>query len=398
MNEQQVMSGKSIDRWEVVYLILYALLLVREFLDTTMFPIPWPDGMMRYLYVLIIVYVLAKMAFHRTYTKWEYLLAGLVIVAFSISAVVSGYLWLVGVGFLIVGAKDVKFDHILKVYLLIGLTIMVAAFVASQAGWIENLMFYSLDKGARYSFGIIYTTDFAAHVFFLLLAFVCINNRKPSVWSMVFALALAALVFFVTSAYTSFLGILLFFVAMIVLRFLDGRSVLLPQPLQYLTCVIPAVCAVGFLTCVHFYNPYNAWWWRLDSGIFNTRLWNSANAVEEYGYSLFGQFIPEIGNGGEFTYRTDYFFIDDSYIRIALEYGVVIFVVVLLLLGISLKRMMNANRMIMAIATLLIVVCSVMEHHLLELAYNPFLLCVFAGLCYNNTLRDFAGGDTCTER
>ena len=48
--------------------------------------------------------------------------------------------------------------------------------------------------------------------------------------------------------------------------------------------------------------------------------------------------------------RPDYFFLDDSYIRILLEYGIIVFVVVMAILIIVSRRAAYAGRMTMVFA------------------------------------------------
>ena len=155
---------QNADWWEITYLIIYGAIFTYEFLGTTMFEIKWPP---RFGYIFLVasaLYTIAKFIWHNTYTKREMILSAIILFAFIMPAILTDYSFLWYVGFLIVGAKDVDFDKILKVYLTIGITIMLAAFAASQMGWIEDLVFTALRNNEvkyRYSFGCIYPTDFS---------------------------------------------------------------------------------------------------------------------------------------------------------------------------------------------------------------------------------------------
>ena len=61
-----------------------------------------------------------------------------------------------------------------------------------------------------------------------------------------------------------------------------------------------------------------------------------------------------------------------------MEYGIIVFVVVMAILIIVSRRAAYAGRMTMVFAIAFISLHSFMEHHLLDIAYNPFILCVFA--------------------
>ena len=104
----------------------------------------------------------------------------------------------------------------------------------------------------------------------------------------------------------------------------------------------------------------------------------------EYFIKPFGQFIEEQGWGGVADPTgidpAKYFFIDDMYIRMLFEYGIIVFAVVLILLIVIGHKAIGAKQYVLFAAIVMIGVHSFMEHHLLEMAYNPFLLVLLAGI------------------
>ena len=62
----------------------------------------------------------------------------------------------------------------------------------------------------------------------------------------------------------------------------------------------------------------------------------------------------------------------------ALIYGIVILIVVLLMMIIIANRAVRYQRCMLYLAMLLIALHCFMEHHLIEAAYNPFMLLIFA--------------------
>ena len=141
----------------------------------------------------------------------------------------------------------------------------------------------------------------------------------------------------------------------------------------------PVLFAGLFMIMAHMYNPDKVFWIRLDAAL-SERLKNSSRGIQEYGYKLFGQQIQEAGWGRSVAERTDYFFLDDSYIRIALEYGLIIFIVILCLYVFLSRKALKEGRVIMVIAIFMVAVHCFMEQHLLEVAYNPFFLLLFADM------------------
>ena len=374
---------QNVDWWEITYLIIYGAIFTYEFLGTTMFEIKWPP---RFGYIFLAasaLYTIAKFIWHNTYTKKEMILSAIILFAFIMPAILTDYSFLWYVGFLIVGAKDVDFDKILKVYLTIGITIMLAAFVASQMGWIEDLVYITEKRGERHSFGVIYPTDFAAHVFYLVVAAICFFEDKIKVWKMIPIIALAILVLTMCDARTSFLCMMFSVLALLFIKFVKNK-IGTRHWLYYMANSLMPILSGLFLLLTHTFNVENELCLKIND-ILSYRLYYSAQAIQKYEYTLFGQNIEQKGWGNGFDIYYEYFFIDDSYIRIALMYGVVLFIVTIAMFSICGIKAIKERRVIIVFAIALVAVHSFMEHHLLELAYNPFIVLCIAGLQNHST-------------
>lgn len=368
---------KQADWWEITYLIIYGGVFTFEFLNTTMFEVKWPPKFAYIFLASTALYVMAKIIWHNTYTKKEMIWAGIILFAFLMPALLTEYRFLWYTGFLIVGAKDIDFDKILKVYLVIGITIMVAAFGASQMGWIENLQYEAL-RGEnliiRNSFGSVYPTDFAAHIFYLVIASVCISEPIKTGSKLFITSLLAVFVLNWCGARTSSICMMALVIAIIVYQSL--KKIIEKEKILYILNAFPFTLAGMFLGLVHFFDYEKEWMVKIDSFLSN-RLIISKVAINSYEYKLFGQYIRESGLGRLEGIRQDYFFLDNSYIRIALLYGVILFLVVMMLFWKQGLRAIQEKRIILIIAIAIIAMHSFMEHHLIEIAYNPLLCFLF---------------------
>lgn len=103
---------------------------------------------------------------------------------------------------MIVGAKNVSFNKLLKLYLVIAVTLMVVAFSASQYGLIEDLQFVTLrgeEFFVRHSYGIQYPTDFAAHLFYIVLVIAVLYKDKLKTIGIVWMSLVVALCAYMTA-------------------------------------------------------------------------------------------------------------------------------------------------------------------------------------------------------
>lgn len=368
---------QNADWWEIGYLIIYGAIFTYEFLNTTMFEIQWPP---RFGYIFIAasaLYTIAKFIWHNTYTKKEMILSGIILFAFIMPSILTDYSFLWWVGFLIVGAKDVDFDKILKVYLVIGVTIMVAAFVASQMGWIENLQYIIYRDNqtlTQNSYGIIYHTDFAAHVFYLATAAIGLSEDKITFGKSINFVVLAVFILDKCAARTSFICLMLMaFVVLFVM--ITKKRIKGTVFYNFVNCAM--ICFAGlYITLTHIYDPAKEWLAKLNTAL-SYRLEITNQAIQNYDYNLFGQTIAESG-WGKGGGATEYFFLDDSYIRILLMYGIVLFLVLMVIFYLAGLKAIKAKRILILFAIAVIGLHSFMEHHLLEVAYNPFICYLFA--------------------
>ena len=366
------------DWWEIVYLVIFGMIFVHDMLDVTMFNIVWPPKFGLIFYFLIMMYTLAKLKFGNCYSKRELVGSLFCLAIFIVAAFTSGYSFLFELAFLVVGAKNVSFDKILKVYFLFGIFIMFIAAVAAKVGWIENLVYTT--KGIRNSFGMIYPTDFAAHIFYLSLAGACLLEKRIYYIEVFGITLLGAFVYWQCAAYTSTICLIGFAILLILIKvcwnlYEKGK-------LKWLICfaeffyLIPCIL---FLVFANLYNGEKNFWNKLDN-LLSLRLQFSKKGIEQYGYTFLGQPIKEVGLGRTTMHPSNNFFLDDSYLRILLEYGILVFAIVMFVMFISNRHVKNSRRMVLLAAMVMISIHCFMEQHLLEIAFNPFVLCVFAEL------------------
>lgn len=372
--------------WNKAYLIILGLYVLINVLDTTMFEINWPEKMGYVLYAIVGGYAIAKMicfVYLKRYRAWELIFSFIIIGTFTIPAVfTTSYSYLFGIAFLIVGAKDVDFDDILKVYMIVTAAVLICAVVASQTGLIVNLQYEDPNKGIRNSMGTIYPTDFGAHIFYLAVAWVCYRN-KALTWLEIGIISAVTIVVYVISAPVTSAACTFIMLFMCIWDKLADKtgSPMIVSKAEDIVCRIGqfavGIFAAGYLLMQHLYDPLNIYWSEFDYKI-SLRLYYTYQILEKYSIRLFGQDIEEKGFGRDPDMTHDYLFLDDSYMAIALKYGIVILAVVIIMFAAGQYMAYRSNRLIIVLAGIVIALHCFMEHHLIEAAYNPFMLLIFA--------------------
>ena len=93
---------------------------------------------------------------------------------------------------------------------------------------------------------------------------------------------------------------------------------------------------------------------------------------------IMGQRATLAGDGNSHVPVPDYFFLDSSYVLLLIRYGLLAFAATLLIFVLIARRAQRQRDYTLLIILALITLQSMIEHHLIEIAYNPFILALLA--------------------
>lgn len=364
---------------DTMYLILLGICMVRYFFYTVMFVIEWPANFYFYLHVALSAVVFFKYVTHDHLNVKSTLLTCAVFIIFSGAWMKTGYEELFTTCALILGAQGIDYKKIIKIYLLINVPLSIYTVIASQMGWVTNLIYdWGGHDRLRESFGFVYPTDFAAHIFFIVVAWVMWRQMKCTLLEIGVMMLLVIFLCVKCDTRNSEITIVFIVVCVLILKYKNKignencRSYQIGKVFLRLGCLLsPIVFFPVMIFLCRFYNPDNIIMAKLDR-LLTRRLTLGKKTFDNYDTTLWGQLIEMDGNGGSLIKPADYTFIDCSYVSILMRFGFFVFVLVFLLVEIiMLKNLGNTYAL-----GLLMVVClhSVLEHHLFEFHYNIFIL------------------------
>ena len=358
-------------------------------------------------YVYMIVYTLQTSAFGEfippiVYTLTRFLVIGITIISILLSKSyrVKNFvdtliivLCLVGalgnyfiVGFaiplefmcLIITAKDIDFEWIINNYIRITLCILIVAFICSSVGMIptNNIV----QNGVmRYSFGMNYCTDFAAHIFYLILADNYIKFKKIS-FSRIFIYLVAAYVVYKYCAARLDTILILALVALdlylIINAWVKKRNVEYFKGTRFLKILLIGaypISSVLSLICAINYRESD--FLQIINIALSYRIYYANQALNTYGYPLWGKLFEMVGSGTIAKNQTAglvYFFVDNSYIYIMLRYGVIFMVALGMLMMNYIYGRLKNNDWILPLMIVLSLISSIIDHHFFSV-YNVFI-------------------------
>ena len=294
--------------------------------------------------------------------------------------------------YLVIGAYGVSFRKIISVYTAIGIPLLLFCIVASQTGLAPDLVYDMTwsGRGLRHSFGIIFPTDFAAHVTYLVLGWGWLRGRKLT-WAELGAFAFCTwAVYHFCNARAGTVSLLVFTVLCVCtklyVQFVQWDSLrpalqkgisVAGKAIQLLSGHAILLLSLVMLVLTRGYSD-SAFMQKMNH-LFSNRLSLGRMALEQYDVPLFGQEVIMQGAGySETSPLGYYFYIDCSYIKMLVCYGLVVSIFIWMAYTLLGHRAVKAHDIYLIWVIGVIGLHCTMEHHLMEIAYNPFLLAAFA--------------------
>lgn len=363
---------------EQLYLLAFFIFLISETFSTTMFQLPGSAYTLCKAVACLLLII--KVFRFDEFSRRTFFIFVLLILEAILVYVNSGYMEVFFWVLFVMGAKNVSFKKILKVYLIVTISIVLLAFCASMLQVIENLQYTRGDgKRVRNSFGAIYTTDFASHIFMITMSAFYLLKDKLKTWHFILGAVVGVLVYWFCNTRLDMGCLFLMLICFYCISqgyVANGRNIFSTgKAKKALPYSMPI--AAGFMFVVsYFFSSGNPIFLALDS-FMSTRLELGHKGLMKYGMTLFGQSIKMVGNGGTTKISaSQYFFIDCSYLYIFLRYGVFFLLITLAVYMMCCKKFQNDPYFIVVI--ILISINCMIAHHIIELTYNPFALALFA--------------------
>lgn len=372
---------------ETGYLVIFALYLASVTIQTTTMVPFYPHRVGSVIQLLTIGLLFLKIVCLDSLTDRQIIGEVALLSLVAIVTLTSGAHYLVTTVLLILGARGVRFRRILQVYLIVVGSILLVALVAAEIGLIQNITFKTSD-GVRQSLGVLYTTDFAAHVFYLACAYLYVRARQFRLLDLWPVLVGLATIYFLTKTMTDVICMLLLIVGY--LFYIYRRQLVMVKPLmvglRYSFLTMPLVAGVIIWLSTAF-NYQDHGFAKLNQ-LLSSRLALGNNALLAYGVKLFGQApIPVNGWGGDRvdTFKNGigeltYFFIDSSFLNSLIAYGLLLTLVIVLGSSYLAYHRSQQHDYLLPLMLALAAISSAFDQHLLEVTYNVFILAFVAEL------------------
>lgn len=395
------------EKWiNLSYYVLYAILYLSALVGTTTF-MGW-EGVphVRNLFYIgatagmLVLWMLGIVL----QENWKVNIAKAVILLIGIlQFAIGGGSSLILILTILIGATDRKSaDIILKESLIIGIAVIIIAYLASMNGYIE----YKVSTDGRHSFGFTYYSHFSDKLLYLYMMFCCVYRKRLSIAGYALSALLVYLDFRYTHARTVTVCFALFLLLCAIydlisyVREKHGKTETISD--AYEKCsgedtnqkhesrkttkenilnVMGALASAAYLFAgalsfggVYLNKLLENMEIPYELNTFIARLNFSGEAMKQYGFTFFGQKIYESLDEGP------YFYLDNAYIRLFFITGAVTLVFFTVYMAWMMWHAFFEKRYILFFALLVAAIGGISETYTINFYYNVFAILAFARL------------------
>ncbi len=235
--------------------------------------------------------------------------------------------------FAIIGAKEVPFRDIVKFHFYIALCFCLFNMFISEIGWINKIIITtSTDRDnlfgeivERKDFGYGWATDYAIHVFFILLDYWVLKNGRLNLKEIIIYVGICIFIINSCVARLAAFCILLIVALSLYIRYLRKKR----KQIGFVTSIILILITPIFALITYFvtvcYDNSNINWIGLDV-IMSGRLSLGYNAIQDVGIPWFGQIFKMYGAVNSSS-DSEYNYLDSSYIQSLVIWGLILTIV-----------------------------------------------------------------------
>jgi len=281
---------------------------------------------------------------------------------------------------LVFGMK-IDHDDLCRTYIVAASLSLALVLVLYAMGILEYDAYIRGDGSVRLYLGFSYTTTAPNLFYHIVIAYFFMSTSKVTVLNSSVILVINCVLYRLTDTRAAFAEVIMMLMVLWLQRLLSHTTLSLKFPIKWASrLAMPGFCALAFALSLG-YRSDRMLLVKLDAKL-NNRLSQASKAIAKYGFSLFGKSIKWSTGRLGIDRTTEYLFVDFSFINIALCYGFVMLVFVVLgMTFLACKKFAEKNYNACIALCFLALHCFT-DPQLLDIRYTPMLAMMFAGYYY----------------
>lgn len=289
--------------------------------------------------------------------------------------------------FLIICADKYIFSEILLIDIKMRFSAILFLYISSMIGIIQDYCMFRPDGGIRHSFGFNHPNVFGTNIFLTVLYLTVYRRNNLSLYDCLYQLLALEVVFIFADSRSNVVGlvfIILYTLCNVVLKKINkSHKRMFSKWMGWLLCIFVIMIISFVIYATINYNPANIFYLVVDY-FLSARVFLSNHAMRLYDITAWGQFIQSYAQNQVegLGVSANLVGIDISYINILLRYGIVVFMIYIMIIEYIIKKFAVLDSTV-ALAVVLICILSMIEHQYFPVWANIFAL-LFADWIYGN--------------
>ena len=371
-----------------IFFIAFVIFFVSSFIQDTTLAEALNGRFLRLCSYISLPLLLFKIYFMDRWSKKELFVISILILLGMITWRMAHELQLLTIVPFVVGAKNVNFKDIITWYVYLNVILLLAMAIFSLLGIIPNLIYRAAPRPPRYSLGLIYTSSLATHYFYLVLAYCYLRFSKLR-WTDYLLIIIGDVIFMmITNTKLDFIATLIVIPVMFIAQRAFRGHKLSEILASFWWMAVPITSSI-IIFASYFYDDSNHIMKAVDD-LTSGRLGLGHRALTNYDIHILGQTIVEHTYGGSNGLKlanqldgvSHYFFIDSSYIRMFLLWGLLVFILIIVYMTYIAMRSIFRRTFVLAAIILIASLNFMFEPDIIKIIYDPFLLALFATPCF----------------
>lgn len=378
--------GKTLsnNRWifniNVLYTFAYLLYSTFALVNTTYVFDGTTSALLAQLVRYITFFLLIIYSFYK-YRYRENILIGAIVFGglFLINALLNDFSLMLMLLFVFLYPNNLCSRDLGKKLVKILVSVYFIILVLTELGLIFNYVEYRpLDGTVRHALGFVSSNACATYfLYILLIAAYCWKPKEWKLYIIITSMLISAVIFQITNSRMATIYEFLLFAFIMVERKKEFRKLHnFLYPAIYLAFIFMAFLTI--MVIAYFLNNQNEWYIVLNQ-LFSSRLGYITRFYNEYGISLWGNYIELHGLREAAAKSVEWAGIDNSYAFMLIKYGIIVFVMFFMGFVYAAHELKKRNDYLGAIYLIVICFIGLTENVMYNIAINYGII-IFASL------------------
>ena len=372
MLELRILNNKMHISSEVLVVFAYCLFVVINIFNSTQIDSAAFSIIVRlisYCTLALLLFAFFSCRHDKNVLLWMVILSVVGVISAICSDELSSIILLVA---FVISGSMIKSDAIFKYYIYFAMASLLII-IALYAGGFYPYKYIDYDGRFRLYLGFNYPTFLPKYFLGITMTYLVVKKNRISIVETIVIASCNFILKQLTDTRIVFYVVILLLVLCWMLRIVPW----LFKTTFFKACV--TVCmpllAVSSLGLSVFYRSSNDIMFMLNK-LLSGRLSLGHDAIDKFGFTLFGQKIKWATGEYGIDRFEDYFYVDSFYIKISLAFGIVVMAFLVCGFTMLARRAFKDENFMVCIVILIIAIFCLTDPEFFELKYNPFLILI----------------------